>query len=293
MTTLKRREFLATMGAAMLAARDAHADSVQRVGVQLYSVRTDLEKDFDGTLAKIAGIGYKEVEFAGYFNHTPRQVREALRRHGLDAPSAHIDYAIISNGDKWNKALEDATTIGHRYLVNPWIDESLRGDAEAWKKIADAFNTAGTTAKKHGIEFAYHNHNFEFVPIEGGKLPYDILLGACDPSLVKMELDLCWISAAGQDPVEYFHRYPGRFPLVHVKGLKKKPAAPYEPGAHVVPDQSLITDVGAPDDVIDWKRIFARSKEAGIRHYFVEHDVPKKPFEDLKASYEYVAKLKF
>jgi sugar phosphate isomerase/epimerase len=293
MTTLKRREFLATMGAAMVAARTANADSVRRLGVQLYSVRTDLEKDFDGTLAKVAAIGYKEVEFAGYFNHTPQQVRDALKRHNLDAPSAHIDYATISDADKWNKALDDAHTIGHTYLVDPWIDESLRGDAGAWKKIADAFNAAGATAKKHGIEFAYHNHNFEFVPMKDGKLPFDVLLDSCDPSLVKMEMDLCWISAAGKDPVDYFHRYPGRFPLVHVKGLNKKPAGPYEPDAHVAPDQSLITNVGASDDVIDWTRIFARSKEAGIRHYFVEHDVPKHPFEDLKASYDYVSKLKF
>ena len=146
-------------------------------------------------------------------------------------------------------------------------------------------------SKKAGIQFAYHNHNFEFAPADG-KLPYDILLESCDPKLVKMEMDLCWIAAAGKDPLDYFRRYPGRFPLVHVKGLAKMPPSTRRaavPIDKVLPD---ITDVGH-DDVIDWKRIFAQSKQAGIKHYFVEHDVPKEPFDSLKASYEYVSKLEF
>ena len=118
-----------------------------------------------------------------------------------------------------------------------------------------------------------------------------MLLESCDPKLVKMELDLCWITAAGKDPVDYFRRYPGRFPLVHVKGLRKVPAASPTPVPidKVLPD---VTDVGH-DDVVDWKRIFAQSTEAGIEHYFVEHDVPKDPFGSLKASYDYLAQLKF
>jgi sugar phosphate isomerase/epimerase len=148
-------------------------------------------------------------------------------------------------------------------------------------------------SKQAGIQFAYHNHNFEFAPIEepAGKLPYDFLLESCDPALVKMELDLCWITAAGKDPLEYFRRYPGRFPMVHVKGLRAVPAATGKavPIDRVLPD---IADVGH-DDVIDWKRIFAQSRTAGIEHYFVEHDVPKQPFDSLKASYDYLSALQF
>jgi sugar phosphate isomerase/epimerase len=290
---LDRRTFMTTMGAAVLAMRRGLAASIPRVGMQLYTVRTELEKDFDGTLAKIASIGYKEVEFAGYFNHAPEQVRDALKRHGLTAPSAHVDYGSLS-GDKWAKAIENAHTIGHTYLVNAWVDESIRKEPDAWKHIAETYNHAAPIAKKAGIQFAYHNHNFEFTPVKdaAGKLPYEILLDSCDAALVKMELDLCWISAAGKDPLDYFRRYPGRFPLVHVKGLKKVIAPA---GAEAVPiDRILpeITEVGH-DDVIDWKRIFAQSRQAGIKHYFVEHDVPKDPFESLKASYDYVSHLAF
>jgi sugar phosphate isomerase/epimerase len=293
MTTIDRRTFVGTLAAATLAVRSAFGDSVKRVGVQLYTVRTDLEKDFEGTLAKVAAIGYREVEFAGYFGHTPQQVKQALTRHGLVSPSAHLDYATVSSPDKWNQAVEDAVTVGQTFLVNPWIDESMRNEPGVWKRIADTYNTAGAAAKKQGIQFCYHNHNFEFYPSAGadGKLPFDVLLESCDPALVKFELDLCWISAAGKDPLDYFRRYPGRFPLVHVKGLRKVPA----PSATPVPIDTIlpdVTDVGH-DDVIDWKRIFAKSKEAGITHYFVEHDVPKDPFASLKVSYDNVSKLSF
>lgn len=287
---LDRRTFLGTLGAAWLAGPRLATAKLDRIGMQLYTVRTALEKDFDGTLAKVAAIGYREVEFAGYFDHTPKQVREVLDRHGLTAPAAHVDYPSL--GEKFPAVLDAAKTIGHRYLVNPWVDESIRTKPGAWKEIAATLNRAGERSRQAGIQFAYHNHHFEFAPDQslGGKRPYDVLLAECDPSLVQMELDLCWITAAGQDPLDYFKQYPGRFPLVHVKGLGRKPAAGARaPIDSVLPD---ITDVGT-SDVIDWKRIVAHAKEAGIRHYFVEHDVPKDPFESLRASYTYLESLEF
>ena len=290
-TPIHRRTFLAGIGAVALAVRDAAAASIRRVGVQLYTVRAELEKDFDGTLAKVAAIGYREVEFAGYFNRTPRQVRDALKQHGLTSPAAHIDYATVSDPAKWARTLDEAGLIGQTFLVNPWIDPALRTQADFWKRAADTYNTAGAAAKEHGIQFCYHNHNFEFYPQAnaGGQAPFDLLLSACDPALVKMELDLCWISAARKDPLDYFRRFPGRFPLVHMKGLKQVPPASADPTPidKVLPD---VTDVGH-DDTIDWKRIVAASQQAGIAHYFVEHDVPKDPFASLKASFDYVSNL--
>jgi sugar phosphate isomerase/epimerase len=285
---LSRRTFLGSIGALCVARLEGRAETLSAVGMQLYTVRNELEKDFDGTLAKVAAIGYKEVEFAGYFKRTPQQIKDSLARHGLTSPAAHVDFPSL--GETFDAVLEGARTIGHRYLVNPWIDESIRKEPDSWKRIAGTLNRAGERSKKAGIQFAYHNHHFEFQPIDG-RLPFDVLLEQCDPELVKIELDLCWIAAAGKDPLDYFKRYPGRFPLVHVKGLSGKPAA----GAATPIEQVLpkITDVGAKGDVIDWKRIFAQSAQAGIKHSFVEHDVPKDPMASLKVSYDYLRALQF
>jgi sugar phosphate isomerase/epimerase len=289
---LDRRRFLATVGAALVVRPRIFAATIPRVGAQLYTVRTLLEKDFEGTLAAVAALGYTEVEFAGYFKRTPAEVREVLQRHKLTAPSAHIDYPSLT-GDAWTRAIESARTIGHKYLVNAWVDESIRNQPDAWKRIADTYNKAGEISRAAGIQFAYHNHQFEFEPRQdaGGKLPYDILLESCDPALVKMELDLFWISATGKDPLDYFRRHPGRFPMVHVKGLKSRlqPTTPPTPMDVIMRE---MTEVGR-DDVIDWKRIFAQSRAAGIEHYFVEHDEPKLPLDSLKASYTYLSRLQF
>ena len=164
MTTLDRRTFIGTLGAAVLATRHAWAASIKKVGVQLYTVRTDLEKDFDGTLGKVAAIGYKEVEFAGYFGHTAAQVRDALKKHGLTSPAAHIDYPTVSDSAKWAKTLDDAAIVGQKFLVSPWIDEAIRNKPDEWKRIAETYNIAAAAANKHGIQFCYHNHNFEFYP---------------------------------------------------------------------------------------------------------------------------------
>jgi sugar phosphate isomerase/epimerase len=287
--TTTRRTFLGQMAMSALIPTVGRAaeQKIDRLGLQLYTVRTAMEKDFDGTVAKVAAAGYQEVEFAGYFDQDPKKVRAILDRHKLSAPSAHIDYPTVET--KLDQALAAARVIGHRFLVNPWIDEEMRKQPDIWQRVAATFNRAGETCRKAGIQFAYHNHHFEFVPVNG-VAPFDLLLKECDPNLVKMELDLCWITVARKDPLTYFERYPGRFPLVHVKGLKKIP----EGQAPVPFDQAIpnITDVGV-NDVVDWKRIFAKSSQAGIRHYFVEHDQPPTPFESIQTSATYLHSLRF
>jgi sugar phosphate isomerase/epimerase len=295
-----RRAFLAALAAAPLWPRSladraqAGTRSLGRIGVQLYTVRDLMAKDFDGTLEKIAALGYQEVEFAGYFDRSPQAVRATLERCKLTSPAAHVDYATLT--DKWPQTLESAKTIGHRYLVNPWIEESIRNQPGAWSRIAQTFNRAGQAARRAGIQFAYHNHHFEFVPVDGkrdGKRPYDILLAECDKELVKMELDLCWIAVAGADPLEYFTQQPGRFPMVHVKDMKRLPPKP-APGAAALPFDRLfpdMTEVGS--GVIDWKRIFVASATAGIEHYFVEHDQPADPLASIGVSYRYLRGIRF
>ena len=289
---MDRRTFLGTMTAATLLTRRlefaADDHKIEKIGLQLYTVRDLMKQDFDGTLSKVAAVGYKEVEFAGYFDHSPKDVRAAVDRHGLTAPSAHIDYKNL--GDKFPEVIEAAKVVGHEYLVNPWIDEEIRKQPDGWKQAAETFNRAGDACKKAGIQFAYHNHWFEFLPVNG-KLPYDILLTECDPNLVKMELDLCWITVGGQDPLRYFDRYPGRFPLVHVKDVKRVPPVTAGGAQDFGSSMKDMTEVGS--GIIDWKKIFAQSDKAGIKHYFVEHDNPKKPLESIKKSYDYLARLRF
>ena len=169
------------------------------------------------------------------------------------------------------------------------IPEELRKSPDIWKQAAAKFNHCGELSKKAGMQFAYHNHWFEFLPVDG-RLPYDALLKECDGNLVKMEMDLCWITAAGGDPLKYFNLYPGRFPLVHVKDLKKLPVITAG-GSQNFGDTVDLTSVGS--GIIDWKRIFAQSEKAGIKHYIVEHDKPEVPFDSITKSYEYLNKVRW
>jgi sugar phosphate isomerase/epimerase len=260
---------------------------IDRVGVQLYTVRDLMKADFEGTIAKVAQIGYKEVEFAGYFGRTAQQVHDVVQKNGLTAPSTHVQYDELDA--KFPSVIEDSKTIGLKYIVCPWIPEDLRSSPDIWKQASEKFNHCGEQSKKAGIQFAYHNHWFEFLPVNG-KLPYDELLKECDASLVKMEMDLCWITAAGADPLKYFNHYPGRFPLVHVKDLKQKPDVTTGGGQNFG-DSVDLTSVGS--GIIDWKRIFAQSEKAGIKHFIVEHDKPANPFESITQSYAYLSKLRW
>ena len=280
---MNRRTFVATLTSAALMSRLNWATSehrIRKIGVQLYTVRDALAKDFEGTLARVTKIGYKEVEFAGYFadlknlKPDPKKTHELLNSLGLEAPSTHIPYSALTP-ENLPRVIEASAIIGHKYIVNPGIDEQLRKTIDGWKKAAEAFNRAGKQTMRSGIQFAYHNHVVEFQPIDG-QLPYDVLLSECDPKLVNMEIDLGWAHEAGADPLQYFAKHPGRFPLVHVKDFDA--------------NQNM-TEVGKGE--IDWKAIFAKSDLAGIKHYFVEHDNPKSPFESIQASYEYLEKLRF
>jgi sugar phosphate isomerase/epimerase len=279
-----RRDFTKTLSAAALAyALPSLAPSpkplgpsrrLQAVGLQLYTVRDEMKKDVEATIARVAATGYSEVEFAGYFGKSPAEIRAMLDRHGLVAPSAHIG---TIEPDAWRQALDAAHVIGHQYVVFPWIPVERRTGVDGYKKLAAEFNSAAEQARAAGLQFAYHNHDFEFAPVDG-KLPYDVLLTETDPKLVQMEMDLYWITKGGQDPLTYFARWPGRFPMVHVKDSKGPP-------------DNKMADVGAGK--IEWKRIFAKEQQAGIKHFFVEHDQPGDAFASIRASCEYLKQLEF
>ena len=249
---------------------------LSRIGLELYTVRRELEKDFAGTLEKVAALGFLEVEFAGYFKHTPPEVKTILADYQLASPSAHISTAALRGN--LQEEIEAAQAIGHQYLVCGYLPAEERRSLDDYKKLVDLLNGAGERFKKAGIQFAYHNHDFEFLPMEG-RLPYDMILAGTDPRLVKMELDLYWITKAGQDALKYFSAYPGRFPLVHLKDMDATP-------------KHFFTEVG--QGIIDFKKILAAAQKAGARHYFVEQDeTPASPFSSIKLSIDYLKRLKF
>ena len=284
--TIDRRTFVKSLGAAAGAIAggvspaslyaEERAHRLERIGVQLYTVRGEMQKDFEGTLKSVADIGYKQVEFAGYFGRSPADVRALLKRLDLDAPAAHIGTPASLTKD-WEKTIDAAKLMGHKYLIVAYIEEKDR-TLDNYKRYADLFNSAGETARKSGVRLGYHNHDFEFKPLEG-TVPYDLLLERTDPKLVAMELDLFWVTKGGRNPSEYFNRFPGRFEAVHVKDMG--PA----------PEQRMV-DVG--QGTINFARIFSQRKKAGIKYYFVEHDDPKpSPIGSIRSSYNYLKQLKF
>lgn len=287
---MDRRDFLGSLAAAAVLPRlsttaldPLFRARIAKIGIQLYTVRDLLKQDFEGTLAKVAQIGYREVEFAGYFDHTPQQVRAVLDKNGLAAPSCHVGYDNTAD-DKWPATLETVKAVGHQYVVCAYIAEEVRKTPDDWMHVCDRFNKAGQAAQAAGVQFAYHNHNFEFAPLADGRRGYDILVEHTDPKLVQLEVDLFWITFGGADPIAYFMKYPGRFPMVHVKDMMKKPTP------DVTPDKVMV-DVGKGS--IDWKAIFAHSGHAGIQHYFVEYDQPPQPLADIKTSFDYLNGLEF
>lgn len=219
-------------------------------------------------------------------------MRAALRTNGLTGVSSHISFGAL--GDQLPGIVDAARTIGHQYLVVVTIDEAYRAQPGIWQRAAEQFNRAGEVCKAAGITLAYHNHLFEFANSAGStKRPYEIIVESTDPSLVSLQMDLCWIVAAGQDPLTYFKRYPGRFVSVHVKDLKRMPPPPSRKGD--VPDRAAIlpdlADVG--QGVIDWKTILPQCWSAGIRRYFVEHDGAAAPLASAERSYRYLDAVRF
>ena len=280
--TMQRRDFLRTAlgavaGGALLprAAEGLWPDAMRAglgpIGIQLYTVRREMARDVESTLATIAQIGYREVEFAGLFNHSAKDVRAMLDRHGLKAPSSHV--GMPRRMDQWPAMLDDARTLGQSYIITPsFPNDDLSPDG--MKRIADQFNAAGAAAKKAGLQFGFHNHAEEFKPV-GGQVPYDTLLAECDPSLVKFEIDIFWMVTGGRDPLTYLAKYPGRFPMVHAKDRTA---------------DGRMTDVGS--GTIDWPKMMGAFERAGLKHCFVEHDDPADPFASARASYAYLSRLK-
>jgi sugar phosphate isomerase/epimerase len=266
---MNRREFAAALATGLMVPRALAAGPGHPVpgrsadhptpGIQLYTLRSLMAKDVEQTLATVADMGYREVEFAGYFGRRPEQIRDALTNLDLLAPSAHVDIEAL--GSTWSQTIDRAAVMGHRYLILAWIAPARRGSIDGWRRLGDQLNEAGELAARAGITIGYHNHDFEFAPVDG-RLPYDVLLKATDPNLVTLELDLYWIIKAGGDPVAYFEKGQGRYSMVHVKDMDATPARG-------------MTDPGK--GIIEFEKILPAAAAAGVRHWFIEHDQPADP----------------
>jgi len=282
---MKRRNFIQNLsiGAATLYANKLlpNISKDKTLAVQLYTVRDAVSKNLEGTLERLAGLGYKRIELYGYngtfFGKTASEFKTILGNTGIKVLSSHHTTGIATKGtgtlsNGWEKAIEDIHALGAEYMVCAYLIPDER-TPEIYKSLPAKFEKAATATKAAGIQFAYHNHDFEFEKLDD-TLVYDFLLKNTPGDLVKMEMDLYWISKAGQDPVAYFEKYPGRFTMWHVKDMEAGTKA--------------ITEVG--NGTIDFDRIFKARKKAGLKYWFVEQDTSKRDmFESLTISRDYLA----
>jgi sugar phosphate isomerase/epimerase len=286
---MKRRSFIGALsiGAVGLASGQLWKETARskKMALQLYSVRDAVAKNLEATLERLAGIGYNELEIYGYdgkfFGHSPAEFKAILKRTGMTVISSHHlpGLAHKVNGSMtqgWEQAVEDLHSIGSKYMICAFLFPEERTQ-ENYKNLPGLLTRSGEQAKKAGIQFGYHNHDFEFEKFED-TVVYDHLLNNTNPETVIMELDLYWIYRAGQDPLKYFEKYPKRFPLWHVKDM--------EAGT------KDITEVG--NGTIDFDKVFAARKQAGLKHWFVEQDVSKGDmFESLKKSHAFLSQKKY
>lgn len=247
-------------------ARGAGPRRIERVGLQLYTVRKALAKDLEGTIAAVAAAGVHELEFAGYYNKTPEWWRATMGKHGLTTPSTHI--GMPATDAAWAPHFETARKMEHNWVIVPWMDRSTLKTADDWKRMADRLNTGGAMAEKANLNFGYHNHDFEFAPVEG-TTGYELLMQHTDPKLVDFELDIYWAVKAGQDPIAMIDRWSGRYTCCHVKD------------AGPAPERAMM-EVGA--GTIDFRTIIEKGRPQGLRHWFIEHDNPADPMASVKAS---------
>ncbi|RCH56249.1 sugar phosphate isomerase/epimerase [Mucilaginibacter hurinus] len=275
-----RRTFIKQAGllSAALYFTQTSCSPKKAAGLQLYTLG-DLSKDVNGTMRKVAAAGYHIIETSGYTESNKfwglpaKEFAGVLNANGQHSPSGLYFFDLNGNLDDLKHFIEAAATVGQKYLVQPWLLEEWRKSADDYKRIAQKLNEAGELTRKSGISMGYHNHDFEFKNYSG-KTGFDILLEETEPGLVKIEMDIYWVVRGGIDPVELFKKYPGRFPLWHVKDMDKA-------------DPKRNTEVG--NGKIDFKEIFSNAALAGLDQPFVEQEnFTIDPYESIARSAAYL-----
>jgi sugar phosphate isomerase/epimerase len=257
----------------------------QDVGLQLYTLRDLLATDLRGTLKQVAELGYNQVELFGYedgtyFGKPAAEVFALLKEFGLSPISAHYLTGIVNKDvigtvtNGWDKAVEDAASAGQKYMAIGWLFPEER-TLDHYKALPEMLTKAGETCKSAGIQLCYHHHDFEFLE-EDGIIPMYHLLDNTTPEILKMEMDMYWMTKAGYSPLELFDKYPGRVPLWHVKDMDNTP-------------EQMFTEVG--NGIIDFPSIFAQKGKAGLTNFFVEQDVSADPMKSITTSYGNVIEM--
>lgn len=242
------------------------------VALQLYAVRQLTADDMIGTLRAVRQIGYTAVETAGYGNSDPTSMRAVMDELGMRAISAHVPLERLEN--EFDTVMEEMTTLGVDYVIVPWLPPDRRGP-ETWSPLAAELNDLATRVNTHGFTFGYHNHDFEFQEVGGGTL-WQVLEAETDPSLVKLQIDLYWVAAAGGDPGEMISRYRGRVDLLHAKELGAGEGAP-----------EAVVGAG----IMPWDSIIPTASEAGCKWLIVERDLPDDPIGDARAGHDNLVRL--
>jgi len=283
-----RREFLrwsiaAAGGVAASRILDAEPHSprlVRDIGVQLYTVRDEAERDLPSVLAAIRKIGYSEVEtYWNVYSHPAPELRRMIEDHGLKVPSGHFNY------DGLEGKLDYAKTLGVEYVICPMLPETMWFTLEGYKRAADQFNIWGEKIHQAGMQFGFHDHNYEFRKF-GDTTGFETLMKLSDPKLVCIEMDCYWITQAGGDPLQMFEKYGSRIKLLHLKDRK-----PGFPTNQVMGDKSEhFTEVGS--GTIHWHEVLAAAEKNGVKHAFVERDSGDLPaMESLRVSYQNLQKI--
>ena len=281
---MKRRTFVRTLGAAaagvLVLPRRGFADAarkLQRIGLELYSVRRAMKADPERTLAAVRAAGYDDVELLwsfGNFGRTPQQVRATLTSEGLRAPSAHIDPGILEKG--WAESLDTAKLLGHQYLIVPSLPGETRKTLDGWRAWADKFNTAGAAARQAGIWLAFHNEADHMQPIDG-QVPYDVFIQRLDPTVVRLQLDVGNMVMGGGDPYRYLQEHKDRYWSFHLKDVR--------------PDRKGDTELGT--GIVDLKRLLAAVPHLSEKPTYVEQEEPKDELASARQNEEYLRKLEF
>jgi sugar phosphate isomerase/epimerase len=272
-----RRAFLAQTAALAAAPGLARAAKLTKsnLGVQLYTVRNIIGGNPAQVLRQIHDIGYSEIEAT--FD-TLKQW-DAIKASGMKAVSIHL------NLDPTDEQLADVKEKGFTYAVIPYVPPPKRGGPDVIKALADSFQKAGERASKHGLQLCYHNHAFEFEPMQG-TTPLEILMNGTDPKNVQLEMDIFWVSVAGHDPVQLLKKYSGRVPLLHLKDKEKGVPAATQYNESV--PKSTFREIGKGS--VDIPAVLETANNAGVQNYFVEQDQTPDPLNSLKISYDYLEK---